>query len=169
MEQPQTGTMPRYYAIAVGEVKPDFVSSAIQRYLTEKHGKPINWSHCGILVEGDYETTVWDATGRGFEPCTLNEALGNGKAVLRHKVELDVMNAAMALGWLRGNRGRWYAHAQYVLFFMPKWLRHAMSWILPGFIKKLFSNGRAFQVCSEAARKHWTTSCATTWPTPMTY
>lgn len=144
--------MTRFYAIAIGELQPDFVSSAIQRYLTEKHLTPVNWSHCGILVEETPDGIppgVWDATGRGFEHCTLEEAL-HGPSVIRHKVELKVRNPAMALGWCYGNRGRWYARAQYVLYFMPAWMRKLCGMVLPGFVKKVFHNGRALQVCSEA-------------------
>jgi hypothetical protein len=145
--------MARYYAVAFGELKPDFVSSRIQSYLSHKHGLPVDWSHCGILVEGhELETMngVWDSTGRGFERCTLEEALDNGHAVMRHKVLLPVFNPWAAGGWCRGNKGRWYARAQYVLYFMPRWMRTVLGKVLPGPIKKLFANGRALQVCSES-------------------
>lgn len=145
--------MPRYYAVAIGELNPDFVSRRIQNYLTEKHGIPVNWSHCGILVEGHpipEMNGVWDSTGRGFERCTLDEALDYGEAVLRHKVLLPVENEFAAGGWCRGNRGRWYARAQYLLYVLPAKARRFLGRILPGFIKKLFANGRALQVCSES-------------------
>lgn len=145
--------MVKFYAVAIGELKPDFVSSRIQRFLSDKHGVDVNWSHCGILIEDHPAQTmngIWDATGRGFEHCTLEEALDHGQAVIRHKVPLHVENEWAAGGWCRGNRGRWYAHAQYILYVMPKWMRTVLGAILPGPIKKLFANGRALQVCSEA-------------------
>lgn len=141
----------KFYAIAVGELKPDFVSRMIQDYLTEEHGVPVNWSHCGVEVEGSLDSDgVWDATGRGFEHCSMDECLGFGKAVVRHRIELKVRNPDRALGWLYGNRGRWYARAQYILYFMPGWLRAFCGKVLPSPVKKLFANGRALQVCSEA-------------------
>lgn len=145
--------MPRYYAVAIGELDPDFLSTCIQEFLEQKHGLPVNWSHCGILVEGhelESMNGIWDATGRGFEHCTVDEACDFGAAKIRHKVPLAVSNAWAAGGWLRGNRGRWYANAQYILYVMPAWLRKFTGWILPKFVKKWFANGRAFQVCSEA-------------------
>lgn len=145
--------MTRFYAIAVGELAPDFVSRRIQDFLTEKHGVPVDWSHCGLLVEGHPDPDmdgVWDSTGRGFERCTLEEALDHGEAVLRRKILLPVRNEWEAAGWLKGNRGRWYARAQYVLYFLPPWGRRLLGRVLPGFVKKLFANGRALQVCSES-------------------
>ena len=145
--------MVKIYAIAIGEKNPDFVSSRIQSFLSHKHGVEVNWSHCGILVEGHPVPRfngVWDSTGRGFERCSLDEALDHGQAVIRHQVPLAVENTWAAVGWCRGNVGRWYARAQYILYFIPHWGRTVLGYILPGFIKKLFANGRALQVCSES-------------------
>lgn len=142
---------PKFYALAIGELKPDFLSSRIQKYLSLKHGLEVNWSHNAILVEGagpEFDG-VWDSTGRGFKRCTIEEATDNGAAVIRVQVELQVKCPQKALGWLLGNQDRWYANLQYVLYILPPGLARWIGRILPSFIRKLFANGRALSVCSE--------------------
>lgn len=142
--------MPKFSLIAIGELKPDFLSSRIQSYLTHKHGIDVNWSHIGLLVEDwpEFEG-VWDHTGRGFERCSLADALDQGHAVIRKKIPLRVKSAERAGGWLLAKRGSWYANLQYALYILPPRLARICGKILPGFIRKLFSNGRALGVCSE--------------------
>lgn len=141
----------RFYLLAIGELNPDFLSGRIQSYLTRKHGVDVDWSHIALLVEGygDRGDGVWDHTGRGFERCSLEEALDNGGAVARRKIELRVRNAAEAVGWLRGKRGSWYANLQYALYVLPIPVARLLGKLLPTYIRKQFANGRALGVCSE--------------------
>lgn len=143
----------RFFLLCIGELHPDFVSRNIQAYLTDKYGTTVDWSHCAIEVEGETvrpDEQVWDSTGRGFEPGLLLDALDHGEAVVRHRIQLHVNNEAMAMGWLRGNRGRGYSNLQYVLFLpCPGWLRKLLHAVLPGPILHLFKNGRRRAVCSE--------------------
>ena len=144
---------PAFYFLAIGELKPDFLSKRIQDYLTVKHGVDVDWSHIALLVEGmgpAYDG-VWDHTGRGFERCPLEEALDNGHAVIRRRVKLRVRNPWECVGWLRGKRGSWYANLQYVLYFLPIPVARLLGKGLPKPIRKLFANGRALGVCSETA------------------
>lgn len=145
--------MYQFYLLCIGELKPDYVSSNIQEYLTDKYGRPVNWSHCAIEVVGPNvrpDERVWDATGRGFEPGTMEKALDDGLAVARHRIRLPVKDAGEAMGWLRGKRGAGYSNLQYILFApCPAWLRKFLHWILPTALLKMFKNGRRRVVCSE--------------------
>lgn len=148
--------MYNFYLLCVGELDPDFISRNIQKFLSEKHGRLVNWSHCAIEVEPicpspafDYEQAIWDSTGRGFEPCSMDEVLDHGAAVIRHRIPLPVKDPEEAMGWLRGNRGRGYSNLQYVPFLMPSWLRKVFKAITPKIIRHQFMNGRRRAVCSE--------------------
>lgn len=125
----------KFEVVVVGELKPDFVSRHIQRYQSAVAGKPIDYSHAAIIVDGK---RVFDATGRGIGECTLEELLDKGEAVIRRSFEVKVMSECCALTWLTARRGLGYSNLQYIGFLFP-FLR-----ALP-FVR----NGRKRTVCSE--------------------
>lgn len=157
----------RFYALAIGEKNPDFISHSIQEYLSHKHGLPVDWSHCAIEVEGSaFHDGIWDSTGRGFEWCPKGLALEDGKSVVRHRTPLPVKEQQVALGWLLGNRGRAYSNLQYALYLLPMWLQKILASILPKFVRHWFANGRASAVCSESVYYFIRDNCAgaENWP-----
>lgn len=115
--------------IALGEVKPDFVSSCIQRKIRA------NYSHIAILKDGKF---VFHATGKGVNRTTLDRLLADGPCVIRRRVEIPVENEDIAYGWLLGRLGLRYSNLQYLGFIFP-FLR-----FLP-----FVNNGRREAVCSE--------------------
>lgn len=157
----------RFYAVAIGEKNPDFISHSIQEYLSHKYDRPVNWSHCAIEVEGSaLHDGIWDSTGRGFEWSPKEEALDNGASIIRMRTPLPVKDQQVALGWLFGNRGRSYSNLQYALYLLPMWLQRLLGKILPAGVKHWFANGRAASVCSESLYYFIKDNCvgAENWP-----
>lgn len=125
--------MAKWEIIAVGELNPDWQSRAIQR------GIMADYSHIAILFTDDSgEQCVFESIGKGTVKSTVAEVLDNGKAVIRHRFTVPVLNNDFSLGWCHGRLGGRYSLIQYLGFIFPfmrrfKWIR----------------NGRAFSVCSE--------------------
>lgn len=119
--------------LAIGEKKPDLLSSLIQWGQGFKSGKKIEYSHLALLVDGAW---VFDATERGTDLCTLDEVLDGGKAVIRRRIMLPVKSACCAIMWIRRARGIRYSWLQYAGFLFP-------------FLRPLVKNGRRETVCCE--------------------
>lgn len=150
----------KFSFIAIGESKPDFVSNRIQYYMSLLHKRVIDWSHAALLVEdAGKDSGVWDLTGRGFDHCSLKEALEG--SVMRRKVYLNVKDPHEAIGWLKGYRGTEYSNLQYCLFIFPERFRRVLSWIMPGFLRKIFRNGKGMGVCSEGVARFIFDNCPT--------
>jgi hypothetical protein len=153
----------KFYACSIGEKNPDFVSSRIQGFLTWLYKITVDWSHCGIEVEFKSEgNCFWDSTGRGFDQCSVDEALDHGQAVMRKRLELRVVNEQAAYHWLLGCRGKSYSQSQYVLFFvliLPFWMQALIKNFSPKWIRNLCRNGAGRLVCSEALGRFIKDNC----------
>lgn len=117
--------------ITLGEVKPDFVSTRIQRF------EGANYSHVAILVDG---YLVYHAIGKGVSRTTINDLLQDGLCVIRRRISIEVRSKCCAHTWLEAMLGTKYSLAQYLGFIFPV-LR-----FLP-----FVNNGRREVVCSEFA------------------
>ncbi len=117
----------KFEIIAIGEEKPDFVSSRIQKALGT------DYSHVAILVD---EEVIYHATGKGFHKEYLCDVLPGH--IIRHRFEVrSARSDEFSLGWLEGNIGVPYSNLQYLGFIFP-WMR------------KFVDNGRKRTICSEA-------------------
>lgn len=152
----------RFFLLAIGEKNPDFFSKEIQDGLSKMYGVKVDWSHIALLVEsGDpMFAGVWDLTSRGWDHCGLNEALDNGGAVIRKKIQLNVIDSARACGWLLGYRKTPYSRLQFFLS-LPKWILAIFDFILPKFVKRWFKNGKARGYCSEGLARFMFDNCPT--------
>lgn len=119
----------KFELIAMGEVKPDFLSRRIQAAIKA------DYSHVAILVDG-YQ--VFHATGKGFHKSDLPTELEGGKTVIRRRIEIPVERECCALAWLNARLGLRYSNLQYLGFIFP-----FLRWI------PFVNNGRSEVVCSE--------------------
>lgn len=137
----------KFELIAIGEINKDFGSNCIEKYLCSKHEKIINWSHVGILIDGDI---LWDSTSRGFRSSSLKSPKYDNNIIRRH-IRLNVENDDHALGWLCGFKGTPYAIAQYLLFLpTPNFVRNIFKFIMPKFILNKINSKRSESFCSES-------------------
>lgn len=148
----------RFYLITVGEKNPDTLSKAIQKYLTARHGVPVNKSHAAILVEDAGKWSgVWESMGDGFKgPKDPLTALADSE--IREKILLNVSNPLQAIRWLREFLGTPYANMQYLLF-APMWLRVCSRYFIPRFLLKLIRNGKMLSFCSESVAHFIRNNC----------
>lgn len=138
----------KFYHISIGEVNPDPFSEAIQNSLSRKYYRYINWSHSAILVEGAGEDSgVYESTEPGFHKSSIEVALAG--SLIRHKVEIQVVDGPAAVEWLKKFIGTPYSRLGFAVF-LPSWLRWVVSKIIPKFILKRFANGRSESFCSES-------------------
>ncbi len=139
----------KFYHLSIGELHPDLFSSIIQRDLSSRHGVKVDWSHSAILVEDAGEDSgVYESVECGFRKVTLEQAL-HGESVIRHKVELDILEDARAIEWLKQFLGTPYSLEGFAVF-APSLLTKLALWCLPGFIIRIFVNGRNKSYCSES-------------------
>lgn len=148
----------RFYLITVGERNPDTLSTAIQEYLTARHGVPVNKSHAAILVEDAGKWSgVWESMGDGFKgPKDPVAALADSE--IRDKILLNVSNPLQAIRWLREFLGTPYANMQYLLF-APMWLRVCSRYFMPRILLKLIRNGKMLSFCSESVAHFIRNNC----------
>lgn len=153
----------KFYACAIGEKKPDFVSSRIQEFLTWLYGLNVDWSHCGIEVENCADDSgFWDSTGKGFLRGPVEVALDHGEAVMRKRFELKVEHPFGACLWLRGCQGKTYSQGQYLLFLvlmLPFPVQALIKKFTPKMIKVICRNGAGKLVCSEALGRFIKDNC----------
>ena len=118
--------------LAIGEVKPDWASTLIQRALDT------DYSHIGILINGVH---LWHATEVGFH--MIPWATFEPGHVVRHRFEWEVKDGTyqegLITGWLIATMGKEYSTSQYLGFIFPM-LRSV----------KIIANGNSKLVCSEA-------------------
>lgn len=128
------------------ELKPDFVSKRIMRFLFGRRRADSLvdvWSHVGMIVTtADGRETVYDATGKGIDKSDLSELLKEHTLPRRIDITERIQGVSLDFlhGWLEGRRGVEYSSSQYLLFALPAWCRR---------LTKLFSNGSEKAICSE--------------------
>lgn len=118
---------PKKFEVFVSrEKEPDFVSKMIMKKIGA------NYSHIGLLIDGH---SIYHATGKGFHLQLLSDF--EQKKLIVDKIEVSVLNADYALGYLHGNIGKEYSQSQYLGFLLP-WLT------------SLVDNGDEKLICSES-------------------
>lgn len=100
----------KFELIALGEVKPDFVSRRIQRF------EKTDYSHVAVLVDG---YLIYHAIGAGVCRTTLSELLADGPCVIRRRVLIPVHADCCAKTWLDAQLGKKYSLWQYLGFLFP--------------------------------------------------
>lgn len=150
--------MPKFFLITVGEDKPDFFSSKIQRGLSLRYGRIVNKSHALILVEdaGPW-SGIWESVADGFHGPKPAENYFVGHHIV-DKVELDVPDPWEAIQWLREFCGTPYAHLQFLLF-VPTGLKTIAKHVIPKFLLRLIANGKMLSFCSESCAHFIRNNC----------
>ena len=127
-------------AFWIGEVKPDFLSTLIQIFLTWKtHTRKIKYSHNALLFH--YTGKVWHSTTTdnpnlcGVIEEDMKDALAGSLVRYKKTIQLECTNEFFA-GWLEGERGKAYSGRQ-------NWAN-----VIP-FLQPFFENGDRSRNCSE--------------------
>lgn len=115
----------RIFYASAAEIKPDFKSSTIMKYLG------CDFSHVlHIIEQPGEEPYIWHSTGEGVNKKYLSDFLKDH--VLKHKFEITdklVVHPERFVGYLEGNEGKDYSETQYFGFIsdifgpVKRWLQ----------------------------------------------
>lgn len=116
----------KYKICFTREIKPDFISRMIMKFLRS------NYSHVML----GYEDIIYHATGKGVHSQTRKEFLAQGKEVV-YSFLIDLpLSPSELKSYMRGAEGKEYSNSQYLGFLFPA-------------LQRYVANGKSKQICSE--------------------